>query len=155
MRLTDQRRWMVVLVLVLVICWMSPAARAEKLWLDQLSDSLIFYKAQYPQGDWSPYIRQLTLIKEGVDRGNQELIRSAMEDLLTMLRTEAHGISGVAAHALYWITLGLQPPEPFFAAGALRMGPAWPSKISSVPSPCVTIDPASQGVGGEPAELRS
>jgi len=124
MRLTDQRRWMAVFVLFLGMCSVSvPEARAEKLWLDQLSDSLIFYKSQYPEGNWSPYLRQLTLIKEGVDRGNQELIRSAMEDLLAMLRTEAHGISGVAAHALYWIALGLQPHDPFFAADAPRIGP--------------------------------
>jgi hypothetical protein len=122
MRLTDQRGWIVGFVFFLGMCCMpAPVASGEKLWLDELNDSLIFYKAQFPEGDWSPYMRQLTLIKEGIDRGNQTLIRSAMEDLLTMLRTEAYGISGVAAHALYWIALGLQPTEPFFAAAGLRL----------------------------------
>ena len=144
MRLTDQRRSIVVFVLFLGMCCLwPPAARAEKIWLDELNDSVLFYKAHYPQGDWLPYIRQLTLIKEGVDRGNQQLIHSAMEDLLTMLRTEAHGISGVAAHALYWITLGLQPQEPFFAAGAQRMGP--PFHVSSATRRASPYDPASQG----------
>jgi hypothetical protein len=125
MRLTDQRGWIVGFVFFLGMCCMpAQDASAEKLWLDELSDSLIFYKGQYPQGNWSPYMRQLTLIKEGVDLGNPKLIRSAMEDLLTMLRTEAYGISGVAAHALYWIALGLQPSEPFFAAGGLRLDTA-------------------------------
>jgi hypothetical protein len=95
----------------------APDGLAENLWLDELSESLIFYKTQYPEGNWSPYMQQLTLVKEGVDRGNLQLIRSAMDELLMMLRSEAHGINGIAAHALYWIALGLQPHDPSLAAG--------------------------------------
>ena len=119
MSFAHQHRWTLGFIFVLGIC-LVPAADglAEKLWLDELSESLIFYKAQYPEGDWSPYMQQLTLVKEGVERGNLQLIRSAMDELLTMLRSEAYGINGIAAHALYWIALGLQPHDPSLAAGA-------------------------------------
>jgi hypothetical protein len=40
-----------------------------------------------------------------------------MEEFFTMLRSQAHGISGIAAHALYWIALGLQPHDPALATG--------------------------------------
>ena len=122
MSLACQHRWSLAFVFFLGICCLPTGnGLAEKLWLDELSDSLIFYKAQYPEGDWTPYVRQLTLVKEGVDRGNQTLITSAMDEFLMMLRLEAHGINGIAAHALYWIALGLQPHDPYLAGDDMRI----------------------------------
>jgi hypothetical protein len=118
-----QHRWTLGFVFFFlgICCLPTGNGLAEKLWLDELSDSLIFYKAHYPEGNWTPYIRQLTLIKEGVDRGNQKLISSAMDEFLMMLRSEAHGINGIAAHALYWIALGLQPQDPYLAGDDMRI----------------------------------
>ena len=90
---------------------LTASAQGEKLWLDELKDSVIFYQAHYPEGNWSPYIEKLTLVKTGVYRGDQELIKTAMKDFLVMLQSGAYGINGIAAHALRWLALGLQPGD--------------------------------------------
>jgi hypothetical protein len=117
-----QQPWTLGFVFFLGLCCVPTGnGLAEKLWFDELSDSLIFYKAQYPEGDWTPYVRQLTLVKEGVVLGNQKLISSAMDEFLMMLRSEAHGINGIAAHALYWIALSLQPHDSSLAGHDMRI----------------------------------
>jgi hypothetical protein len=94
---------------------------AMEFWLDELRASLIFYQAQYPEGNWVPYLDKLDVMQNGLNRGDQTLIRAAMEDFLTMLRSEAYGIDARAAHALFWITLGLQPRDPPLAHGGAEM----------------------------------
>ncbi len=116
MTLTNMRFW-VLGIIVFVGLFLMPAGQGlgAQLWLDELRDTLITYQAFYPEGNWRPYLEKLTLVKQGIDQADQQLINTAMEDFLMMLRSQAHGINGIAAHALYWIALSLQPRDPSFA----------------------------------------
>lgn len=78
------------------------------LWIEDLSDALTFYQNRYPEGNWNPYVQKLSELREGVDHSDGALINRAIADLLKMLRLNASGINGIAAHGLYWIVLGLQ-----------------------------------------------
>ncbi|MER3424949.1 MAG: hypothetical protein C4293_18715 [Nitrospiraceae bacterium] len=108
------KTWGFVAVVFLLISTLSAeTGRAEKLWFYELRDAVIFYQAHYPEGNWYPYIEKLNLVKEDLDRGDRQLLKTAMDDFLTMLRSGAHGINSIAAHALYWIALGLHSDEPY------------------------------------------
>jgi hypothetical protein len=78
---------------------------AGTLWVYELGNCLMFYQTKYPEGNWIPYIEKLDLVKEGLDRGDQAVVRLAMDSFLTMLRTRDHGIADAAAHDLYQISL--------------------------------------------------
>jgi hypothetical protein len=94
---------------------LSGRSLGGQLWLDELRETLIIYKMFYPEGNWSPYLEKLRAVKEGITQANQQLVNTAMEEFLMMLQSQAHGINGIAAHALYWIALGLQPHDPSLA----------------------------------------
>jgi hypothetical protein len=115
---THNKRW-IFGIIVFIVLMMAPTGRGlgGQLWLDELRETLVIYQGYYPEGNWSPYLEKLTLVKEGIDQANQQLINVAMEEFLLMLRSQAHGINGMAAHALYWLALSLQPRDPAFAAG--------------------------------------
>lgn len=119
MTLTHNKPWLIGIV-AFVALWIMLSGRAlgEQLWLDELRETLVIYQAFYPEGDWSPYLEKLKVVKQGIDHADSRMIATAMEEFFTMLRSQAHGINGIAAHALYWIALGLQPHDPAFATGA-------------------------------------
>ena len=99
----------------------APApTNAEALWVYELGDSLMFYQMKYPGGNWSPYIEQLDLVKEGLDRGNPAIVRLAMDSFLTMLRTRDHGIDAAAAHDLYQTSLDVIAFQKVLTAGPER-----------------------------------
>lgn len=112
------RPWLIgAMTVVTLSIMLSGRAVGEQLWLDELRETLVIYQTFYPEGDWSPYLEKLDVVKEGIDHANSRMIATAMEEFFTMLRSQAHGINGIAAHALYWIALGLQPHDPAFATG--------------------------------------
>ena len=123
MSLPNNKPWLFG-VLVFVVLIIAPIGRGlgGQVWLDELRDMLVTYQAVYPEGNWTPYLEKLTMVKEGIDHADQQLINRAMEDFLLMLRSQAHGINGMAAHALYWLALGLQPRDPAFATDTLTIG---------------------------------
>lgn len=123
MTLTKNKAWMLgIIVFVALSIVLAGRVLGGQLWLDELRDTLVTYQALYPEGNWSPYLEKLTLVKEGIDHANPRMVATAMEEFLIMLRSQAHGINGMAAHALYWIALGLQPHDPAFASVAETLG---------------------------------
>ena len=122
MTLTYNKPWLIGITAFVALWIMSGRALGGQLWLDELRETLVIYQAFYPEGDWSPYLEQLNVVKKGIDHADSRMIATAMEEFFSMLRSQAHGINGIAAHALYWIALGLQPHDSGFATGAQPVG---------------------------------
>ena len=123
MVLTNYKPWLLGIGAFLAL-WIMLTGRAfgDQPWLNELRDSVVTYQGFYPEGNWSPYLDKLRTVQEGIDQANPSLIATAMEEFLAMLRSQAHGINGFAAHALYWIALSLQPHDPAFAIGRELFG---------------------------------
>jgi hypothetical protein len=90
------------------------------LWVYELGDCLMFYQMKYPEGNWTPYIEKLDLVKEGLDRGDPAVVRHAMDSFLTMLRTRDHGIADAAARDLYQTSLDVIAFQKVLTGGLER-----------------------------------
>jgi hypothetical protein len=88
-------------------------ALAQTNWIDELTNSVSFYKANYPASNWEPYLAELTLVKEALARGDQRIVRSKMGKWFKMLRDRDHGIHDVAADELYNYGLMVTPIQEF------------------------------------------
>jgi hypothetical protein len=88
-------------------------ALAQTNWVDDLSNSVIFYKTNYPNSNWDPYFSELTLVKEALARGDQRVVRTKMGKWFKMLRNRDHGINDVAADELYNFGLMVTPIQEF------------------------------------------
>jgi hypothetical protein len=88
-------------------------ALAQTNWVDDLSNSVIFYKTNYPNSNWDPYLSELTLVKEALARGDQRVVRTKMGKWFKMLRNRDHGINDVAADELYNFGLMVTPIQEF------------------------------------------
>ena len=88
-------------------------ALAQTNWVDELTNSVNFYKTNYPASNWEPYLAELTLVKEALARGDQRIVRSKMGKWFKMLRNRDHGIHDVAADELYNFGLMVTPIQEF------------------------------------------
>jgi hypothetical protein len=88
-------------------------AEAQTNWIDELTNSVSFYKSSYPTSDWDPYLGKLTVVKDAVDRGDQALVRKEMGKWFKMLKNREHGIHDVAADELYNFALIVTPIQEF------------------------------------------
>ena len=88
-------------------------ALAQTNWVDELTNSVSFYKINYPNSNWDPYLSELTLVKEALARGDQRIVRSKMGKWFKMLRDRDHGIHDVAADELYNFGLMVTPIQEF------------------------------------------
>lgn len=88
-------------------------ALAQTNWVDELTNSVSFYKTNYPTSNWDPYLSELTQVKEGLARGDQRIVRSKMSKWFKMLRNRDHGINDVAADELYNFALMVTPIQEF------------------------------------------
>ena len=88
-------------------------ALAQTNWVDELTNSVSFYKSNYPTSNWDPYLSELTQVKEGLARGDQRIVRSKMRKWFKMLRNRDHGINDVAADELYNFALMVTPIQEF------------------------------------------
>jgi len=87
-------------------------------WMDELSGSVNFYKANYPTtnnepANWEPYLSELTLMKKAAIRGDQKTVRSKMGMWFKMLKDRDHGISPKAADDLFRIAVLATPFEEY------------------------------------------
>ena len=86
---------------------------AQTNWVDELTNSVSFYKTNYPNSDWDPYLSELILVKEALAKGDQRIVRSKMGNWFKMLRNRDHGINDVAADELYNFGLMVTPIQEF------------------------------------------
>ena len=88
-------------------------ALAQTNWVDELTNSVSFYKSNYPTSNWDPYLSELTQVKEGLARGDQRIVRTKMGKWFKMLRNRDQGINDVAADELYNFALMVTPIQEF------------------------------------------
>lgn len=104
--------WLTILGIGL-LAFVPTATAAETMWIDELSNSVNFYKATYPNSDWTPYQDKLTLVRQAVDRGDQRTVRMEMGKWFRMLRNRDHGIHDVAADELFNFAVMVTPVQEY------------------------------------------
>lgn len=88
-------------------------AMAETTWIDEIANSVSFYKANYPASNWEPYSQKLALVRDAFHRGDQRTIKAEMDKWFKMLRVRDHGISDVAADELFNFSLMVTPIQEY------------------------------------------
>lgn len=88
-------------------------ALAQTIWVDELTNSVNFYKTNYPNSNWDPYISELTLVREALIRGDQRVVRTEMGKWFKMLRNREYGIHDVAADELFNFAMMVTPIQEF------------------------------------------
>ena len=53
-------------------------ALAESTWVDEITTSVTFYKTNYPTSNWDPYLGELVLVREAVNRGDQRTVKTKL-----------------------------------------------------------------------------
>jgi hypothetical protein len=102
----------VAIVCVLTL-FASGVALAQTNWVDELTGSVNFYKTNYPNSNWDPYLSELILVKEALAQGDQRIVRSKMGKWFKMLRNRDYGIHDVAADELFNFGLMVTPIQEF------------------------------------------
>ena len=102
----------VAIVCVLTL-FASGVALAQTNWVDELTGSVNFYKTNYPNSNWDPYLSELSLVKEALAQGDQRIVRSKMGKWFKMLRNRDYGIHDVAADELFTFGLMVTPIQEF------------------------------------------
>lgn len=86
---------------------------AQTNWVDEIWNSLNFYKINYPSSNWEPYSTKLETIKEAVNGGDQRKVKTEMGKWFKMLRARDHGINDVAADELFNFALMVTPIQEY------------------------------------------
>jgi hypothetical protein len=107
----------ILMTIVVVSCALAlfagGVALAQSIWVDELTNSVNFYKTNYPTSNWDPYLSKLTLVKEALARGDQKGVRTEMGKWFKMLRSREHGIHDVAADELFNFAMMVTPIQEF------------------------------------------
>ena len=88
-------------------------AKAQAGWVDDIANSVSFYKANYPGPYWDAYQQRLALVKTAVQNGDQRAVKVEMGKWFKMLRQRDHGISDVAADELFNFSLMVTPIQEY------------------------------------------
>ena len=88
-------------------------AMAQGGWVDDIANSVSFYKANYPGPYWDAYQQRLALVKTAVQNGDQRSVKVEMGKWFKMLRQRDHGISDVAADELFNFSLMVTPIQEY------------------------------------------
>jgi hypothetical protein len=86
---------------------------AQTNWVDEIGNSLNFYKINYPTSNWEPYSTKLETVKEAVNGGDQRKVKVEMGKWFKMLRARDHGINDVAADELFNFALMVTPIQEY------------------------------------------
>ncbi|MGE3153461.1 MAG: hypothetical protein AB7G48_07295 [Nitrospiraceae bacterium] len=108
-----QRAMLVTILGIGLLAFVPTATAAETGWIDELSNSVNFYKTSYPNSDWAPYQDKLMLVREAVDKGDQRAVRMEMGQWFKMLRNRDYGIHDVAADELFNFAVLITPVQEY------------------------------------------
>ena len=100
-------------------------ASTQTTWVDEINNSLKFSAANYPGSNWEPYQQKIGLVREAVNRGDNQTVKSEMGKWFKMLRYREGGISDVAADELYNFSLMVTPIQEYgisVPAGPVGLG---------------------------------
>jgi hypothetical protein len=92
---------------------LGPALAQSTNWIDELSNSLTFYKTNYPNSNWEPFEQRLSATREAVGRNDQRAVRLEMNKFFKMLTGRAHGINEIAADELYNFAMMVTPVQEY------------------------------------------
>lgn len=104
---------LVVISACAVLLCSASLALAQANWVDEIANSVSFYKSNYPTSNWQPYQEKLTLVKDALARGDQRTVRSEMGKWFKMLRNREHGINDIAADELLNFALMVAPVQEY------------------------------------------
>ncbi len=96
-----------------VLLCSASLALAQANWVDEIANSVSFYKSNYPTSNWQPYQEKLTLVKDALARGDQRTVRTEMGKWFKMLRNREHGINDIAADELLNFSLMVTPVQEY------------------------------------------
>ncbi len=96
-----------------VVLVSAGAAWTQTTWVDEITNSLAFYKANYPTSNFEPYTQKLTRVRDALRGGNKQAVRTEMGNWFKMLRSRAHGINDVAADELFNFAVMVTPIEEY------------------------------------------
>lgn len=99
-----------VTVVLLGTAW---AQMSQVGWIDELSNSLTFYKSNYPSSNWEPLEKRLAAAREALGRADQQGVRKEMTKFFKMLATRADGINEIAADELYNFAMMVTPVQEY------------------------------------------
>lgn len=88
-------------------------AMAETAWIDEIANSVSFYKTNYPASNWEPYSQKLGVVRDALHRGDQRTVKAEMSKWFKMLRVRDHGVSDVAADELFNFSLMVTPIQEY------------------------------------------
>lgn len=103
----------VVVILASAICLFIAGGVTASTWVDEIGNSLTFYKANYPTSNFEPYLEKVSMVREALGRDDRQAVRTEMNKFFSMLRTRAHGINDVAADELFNFCLMVTPIQEF------------------------------------------
>lgn len=96
-----------------VALFASGIGLAQTNWVDEIGNSLNFYKINYPTSNWEPYSAKLETVKQAVNGGDQRKVKVEMGKWFKMLRARDHGINDVAADELFNFALMVTPIQEY------------------------------------------
>ena len=95
----------VLLVGVLNGIWLfqggSAATAADSSWLDKVTQQVLMEQSLAKEGSFDPYLEQIRLVQDAVDKGDLSGTYRSMNRLMTLLETGAGGISKRTAEKLW------------------------------------------------------
>lgn len=109
------------LACALVLVAAMPAFAATT-WVDEVWTMVSFEKKAYPTSDFDPYFAQLKIMRDGVARQDQQIVKVETDRFLKMLNTREHGINDVAADEIYNFVLSVKPADQDISTSGLELG---------------------------------
>ena len=97
-------------------------AWAKTTWIDDIANSVSFYKTNYPNSNWESYSHELRVLRHAIERGDQQAAKIEMNKWLQMLRHRDHGINEVAADELFTFSLMVAPVREYGIAVPREVG---------------------------------
>ena len=87
---------------------------AELIWVDDIMNALhLYFKTNYPAANFSSYLKQLTVMRDAVDRGDRRTVKVEMGTFLTMLANRNDGIGEGAAEELRNFARVVMPAQEY------------------------------------------
>lgn len=80
---------------------MVGAAAADDTWIDQFTDTMLFYQQHGPGTNWQPYLDKAATIRDGIATQNEGAVQTAEGELIRMLTVRDYGINDAAAEDLF------------------------------------------------------
>jgi hypothetical protein len=87
---------------------------AQLVWVDDIMNALrLNFTTNYPAADFSSYLKQLTVMRDALDRGDRRTVKVEMGTFLTMLANRNDGVSEGAAEELRNFARVVMPAQEY------------------------------------------